>query len=152
MLRRLRELQQATGPAVSAGRLRAVGAGAIDLGILRKVSRRFRQISRHHVDELFFRHRLQRVIEFSLLADRRRSFGGKILAAHRAGAVGRIDLDRIVQLQQLFVQAVVHHRGHRLRRVALAARKIGPADVADEQACRRSEAFCGRRHPCRHLL
>ncbi len=44
------------------------------------------------------------------------------------------NLDRIVQLQQFFVQTVVHHSGHRLRRVAFCTGKIGTADIAYEQS------------------
>ena len=46
-----------------------VSSGAIDLSVFRKVCRRFRQVGRHHGDELRFRHWLQCIVEFSLLAN-----------------------------------------------------------------------------------
>ena len=44
-----------------------------------------------------------------------------------------IDLDGIIQIQKLLMQAVVHHFRHLLRCVTLRARQIGPAHVADEK-------------------
>src|SRR5258707_8513031 len=108
-------------------------AGTIDLGIFGKVSGRFGQVSRHQPDEIVFGHWLQRVVELALLAYGRRSFRGKISSAHRAGAVRGINLHCVIQLEKFFVQAVIHHRCHRLFRETFRAGEIGPADVADEK-------------------
>ena len=57
------------------GRLRqlgeAPGALAVDLHVAREVRRRLGQVRRHHLDELLAGHRLERVVEPALLADRR---------------------------------------------------------------------------------
>ena len=47
--------------------------------------------------------------------------------------MSRINFNSVVQLQELLVQTVVHHRGHQLRRKALAAGEIRAAHVADEE-------------------
>src|SRR5689334_9690863 len=79
------------------------------------------------------RHRLQRVLKLALLANRGPRFLRHVLAAHRARAVRRINLDRVRQPHDLAVQALVHHLGHHLWRVTFAASEIGPADITDEQ-------------------
>ncbi len=52
-------------------------------------------------DELVFAHRSERVVGATLLADRRHRLGRQVLAARRAGAVGREHLRRVGQREQL---------------------------------------------------
>src|SRR6476620_1856532 len=44
-----------------------------------------------------------------------------------------IDFHFVRQFEEFAVQAVVHHLGHHLWRIAFAAREIGATDVADKE-------------------
>ncbi len=57
------------------------------------------------VDELRPRSSGERVVGLALLADRRRRRGGQVLAAGRAGAVGRVDERVVGKREQLLVAA-----------------------------------------------
>src|SRR2546423_11100739 len=46
----------------------------------------------------------------------------------------RVTVDVISQYENLFVQALLHHRRHILRRVTSPTRKIRSAHIADEQS------------------
>ena len=48
--------------------------------------------------------------------------------------MGRKNFDCVIKLQKLLVQSVIHHRSHHLRCIALRARQIRPADIADEES------------------
>ena len=72
---------------------KGAGAGAINFGVRGKISRRLRQVVRHHLDEFIFSHGLERVIELALIANRGKVLFRQITAAHRAGAVRGIDFD-----------------------------------------------------------
>jgi hypothetical protein len=65
-----------------------------------------------------------------------------LLSAHRAGAVRGIDFDIVGQFEQFAVQAVVHHLGHHLRRVAFAAGEIG-RPTSPMKSVSPVKSFCG---------
>src|SRR6266481_2414123 len=54
----------------------------------------------------------------------------------------RVDFDRVVELQQFSVKAVVKHPGHLLRRVSLGADKVRTPNIAYEKGVA-SEHFQG---------
>ena len=45
----------------------------------------------------------------------------------------RINFHRVIQFQKLAVKTVIHHPGHCLRSVTLAAGEVRPPDIADKQ-------------------
>ena len=63
---------------------------AVQHGVVIEVGRRVRLIGRHHLDERFLAHRLQRVVRAALLAQRRYRFLAERFSAERARAVRRI--------------------------------------------------------------
>ena len=105
------------------------------------------------LDEAVDRHRGERVVGSTLLADGRDGLGGEVLPARRAGAVGGEDPGLVGEGQQLVVQRVEELSRQVVGGVAHRGEEVGAADVADEErvagqhavrACRRGRAR-GRR-------
>jgi len=91
---------------------------AVQYGVVGEVRRCVGLIRRYQLDEAFLRHRLQRIIETPLIADRGYRLLRDRFAAQRAGAMRGVDLCRVGQLQQLFMQRVVEHGAELVRRPA----------------------------------
>ena len=75
----------------------------------------------------------KRVVGAPLLADRRLDRGREVLAAGRAGAVGRVDAGRVGEAQQLVVHRPVQPPGEVIRGPSDRGEQVRAADVADEQ-------------------
>ena len=107
------------------------GAGAIQLRVLREIPGALGKFAGEQAHEFFPGFRLEGEVGGALLADGGTALRTHLAAAQGTGAVGRIDLHRIGQGQQLGVQTVVEQAGELLRGVI--GREVGTSHVADEQ-------------------
>jgi len=106
---------------------------AVQHRIVREVRGRIGLVRGDKFDEALLRHRLQRVIEHSLLADGGGGFLRDGFTAQRSGAVRRIHLRRIGKLQQLVVQRVVEHPSQLGCGPSERRAEIRPSHVSDKQ-------------------
>jgi len=110
---------------------------AVQHGVVGEVRRRIRLIRGHELDEALLRHRLERVIHTPLIPDGRYRFLRDCLAAQRPGAMRGINLCRVRQRQQLFMQRVVQHGAQLSCRPAERCAEIRSSHVADKQCVAR---------------
>jgi len=121
---------------------------AVQHGVIGEVRRRVGLIRGHELDEAFLRHRLESVIETPLIADCGHGLFRDGLAAQRPCAMCGIDLCRVRQLQQLFMDGVVQHRTELGCGPAKRRTEIGSSHVADEQGVAGEDGdWAGRREP-----
>src|SRR5262245_1419744 len=80
-----------------------------------------------------FTHRLQRVVELTLLPDSGPGFLRHILAAHRTSPVRRIDFSFIRKLHQFPMETVVQQLSHLLWRESSTTCEIRTTNVAYEK-------------------
>jgi len=106
---------------------------AVQHGVIGEVRRRVGLIRGHELDEAFLRHRLESVIETPLIADCGHRFLRDGLAAQRPGAMCGINLCRVRQRQQLFMDRVVQHCAELGCGPAERRAEIRSSHVADEQ-------------------
>ena len=107
--------------------------GAVRVGREREVQRGDGLSLRDGLDELVLGHRRQRVVGAPLLADRRLDGGRQVLAAGRAGAVGRVDAGRVGEAQELVVDRAEQPAGEVVGGPSDRGEQVRAADVADEQ-------------------
>ncbi len=107
------------------------GAGAVDLGIARKVAGALRKGVRQQVNEVVAGRGFQGIVGRALFADGGETLGADLPPAQGTRAVGWIDGSFIAEVQQFVVQAVVEQARELLWRVA--GREVGATHVADEQ-------------------
>ena len=107
--------------------------GAVRVGREREVQRGNGLALRDGLDELVLGHRRQRVVGAPLLTDRRLDGGRQVLAAGRAGAVGRVDAGRVGEAQQLVVDRAEQPAGQVIGGPSDRGEQVRAADVADEQ-------------------
>ena len=82
---------------------RSVLAG-VENGVVGEVRRSVGLVCRDQPNEFLLGHRLQRVVQSPLNPQRRDRVGGEILAAERAGAVGRVDQGFVGKRQKFVVE------------------------------------------------
>ena len=125
----------------------------IEDGVVGEIGGSVGLVGGHQTNEIFLRHGLQGVIQSPLIAQRRDGIGGKLLAAERAGAMGRINQRLVGKREQLVVQRVVKVSAEVVRGPSERSAQVGAANVADEQriagedGVRFVRGSCGDRRP-----
>ena len=101
--------------------------------VVGEIGWRVRLIGRDERDEVCLAHRLERVVRFALLADRRNGLFTDLLAAKRSRAVGRRYQRVVGQRQQLVSSRSIEQPAQIGGRPAERRPQVWPAHVADKQ-------------------
>ncbi len=116
---------------------------AVEHGVVDEVLGRRGLALGHEVDEGLLVRGEQGVVVGLLLPDRRHRLGRQVLAACRAGTVGRVDAGGVRQRHQLGVEAVIELVGQLVAGEPDRRQQVGATDVADEQGVAGEHAVGG---------